>query len=212
MSKQFFIFIFTALPFCIFSQINGVTEFGDQVVLYDDGTWVYINQDITLDEEIKTNPNEFTKSDAAKFLLKSNIVNIGVWLNAKEWKFSKAINNEDGEYELVLKNEDLYGTIITEKIEIPLKSLREIALSNARDVAPDTNIENQEYRKVNGIEVLMLEMSGTLSGINFGYKGYYYSNESGTVQMILYSAKNLMKSYDAKIETLLNGLVEVEKE
>lgn len=211
MIKYAFTLILLTLTYTnLHSQTNAVTEYGDQVVLYDDGTWKYTDEELNIETEIAENLNPFVKPDKSNFLLKSNQFNVGIWLNSKNWKFTKAKDNEDAEYEVVLKGEDLYGTIITEKVEIPLEALREIALSNAKDVAPDTKIDFEEYRTVNGARVLMLEMSGTISGINFAYKGYYYSNENGTIQIILYTAKNLLKQeYSQQAEDFLNGFVEL---
>lgn len=209
MNKNYILIAIFLLPLMMVSQINGVTEFGDEVILYDNGTWKFIGEKTENTEEISTNETIYTKDEKSKFLLKSSTLNVGVWLNPKKWKFTKAVNNDEGEYELILKGEDLYGTIITEKVQIPLEALKHIALENAQSVAPDTVISKQEYRTVNGLKVLMLELNGTMSGINFIYNGYYYSNENGTIQMILYTAKNLVKSYEKDIEILLNGFVEI---
>lgn len=211
MIKYAFTLILLTFTFTnLISQTNAVTEYGDQVVLYDDGTWQYTDEELNIDVEIPQNLNPFIKPEKANFLLKSNQFNVGIWLNSKKWKFSKASDNEDAEYEVTLKGEDLYGTVITEKVEIPLEALREIALSNAKDVAPDTKIDFEEYRNVNGARVLMLEMSGTISGINFAYIGYYFSNKNGTIQIILYTAKNLLKKeYSKQAEDFLNGFVEL---
>ena len=208
-NKIIFCFVF-CMPFLNFSQTNAVTEYGDQVILYDDGTWKHLDEQVIEHVEIPVNSIQFKKDENSKFLLKSSTFNVGLWIDTKDWIFKKALNNTDAEYELELKKEDLYGTLITEKIQIPLETLRNIALTNAQEVAPDTKLDNQEYRTVNGIKVLMLEMSGTLSGIEFGYKGYYYSNENGTIQIILYTAESLMKNYNSDIEKLLNGFVQLD--
>ena len=100
--------------------------------------------------------------------------------------------------------------LISEKLEIPLETMKVIALENGQEVAPDLKIVKQEYRNVNGIKVLLLQMDGTMQGIKFSYYGYYYSNETGTVQLITYTAQNLMASYRPFSETLLNGLVKLE--
>jgi len=47
--------------------------------------------------------------------------------------------------------------IITEKVEIPLKSLKNIALVNVKSVAPDVSVVMEEYRNVNGLKVLCLQ-------------------------------------------------------
>jgi hypothetical protein len=210
MLKALFTFCFIFLYWISTAQISAVTEYGDQILLMDDGTWKYLEENIIIKDELHLNPKEFSKPENAEFLLKSKVFNVGIWLNPKEWKFNKPIDEDDGEYEFNLKGEDLYGKLIAEKIEIPLENLREIILQNAKNVAPDTKIVNQEYRIVNGKKVMMVEMNGTLNGINFSYKGYYYSNFNGTVQIILYTSKNLIEHYDDKIATFLNGFVELD--
>jgi hypothetical protein len=103
----------------------------------------------------------------------------------------------------------LYGMVIAEKMEIPLETLKKIAIDNGRKSAPDLVIQNEEYRTVNGLRVLHLQMAGTMQGIKFFYYGYYFSNESGTVQFVTYSAQNLLGTFKSDIEELLNGLVEL---
>lgn len=198
----------TAVLYAV-GQQKAVTEKGDEVILYENGTWRYVNEDASPSNAIPTNPTKFVKPSGSSFLLKSKRVNVGFWLNPRIWSFQKAEENADAEYELQLKNEDLYGMVIAEKVEIPLTSLRSIAIENAKSVAPDLRIVKEEYRIVNGLKVLLLQMNGTMEGIKFTYYGYYYSNENGTVQFITYTAQNLMKSYRNECEDLLNGLVEI---
>ena len=99
--------------------------------------------------------------------------------------------------------------IISEKMEIPLETLKSIALNNGRKAAPDLKITKEEYRIVNGAKVLLLQMNGTMQGIKFSYYGYYFSNSNGTVQFVTYTSTNLITSYLPKIELLLNGIVEL---
>lgn len=99
--------------------------------------------------------------------------------------------------------------ILSEKIEIPLETLKSIAVENAKSVAPDLSIVKEEYRTVNGLKLLLMQMNGTMQGVKFSYYGYYYSNNQGTVQFITYTSQNLMDSYIPEIEKLLNGIVEI---
>ena len=190
-------------------QLKAVTETGEEVILYDDGTWKYQNEDEVELKEIPTNSNKFEKSDESTFLLKSSKLNVGIYIDPKKWSFKKATDNPDAEYELQLKDGDLYGMVITEKVEIPIEALKSIAIENAKSVAPDLKIVKEEYRIVNGIKVLLLQMNGTMQGIKFSYYGYYYSNTNGTIQFITYTSQNLMDSYRPQSEKLLNGLVEI---
>ncbi len=191
------------------AQQKAVTETGEEVILYHDGTWKFMNEIQPSESEIPTNLNKFSKDEGSTFLLKSSRLNVGFWLNPKIWTFTKAVINKDGEFDLKYKDGDLYGMIITEKFEIPLESLRSIAVTNGQKVAPDLKIVKEEYRTVNGLKILLIQMNGTLKGIKFSYYGYYYSCPSGTVQFMTYTSKNLIESYIPKIELLLNGLVEL---
>jgi hypothetical protein len=194
-----------------YGQIKAVTENGDEVTLYSDGTWAYDDLEGMEDAEILMNPKTFTKGESATFLLKSSKNNFGFYLNPKEWSFTKEGSNSAAEYELQLKSGDLYGMIISEQVEIPLENLREIAISTAKTAAPDLQVVKEEYRMVNGLKMLHLQMNGTMQGIKFSYYGYYYSNESGTTQYVTFTSQNLMDSYREQCDALLNGLIVLEK-
>ena len=191
------------------AQQKAVTETGEEVILYDDGTWQYQNEDLMLAKEISTNPNKFVKDEKSTFMLKSNHLNVGFYLNPKKWSFKKPVDNPDAEYELQLKGGDLYGLIISEKVEIPYETLRSIAVENGKSIAPDLRIVKEEYRTVNGLKLLLIQMNGTMQGIKISYYGYYYSNQKGTVQFLTYTSQNLLDSYMPEIENLLNGIVQL---
>lgn len=213
MKKKLLLLVILLSVNLIQAQQKAVTENGEEVILYNDGTWEYKDSEASeqLDEIIPTNPKKFVKDKNSTFLLKSKKLNVGFYLNPKKWSFKKGSNNSDAEYELELKGEDLYGMIISEKVSIPLETLKIIALENGRNAAPDLKIVKEEYRYVNGIKVLLLQMKGTLKGIKFTYFGYYYSNSNGTVQFITFTSTNLMDTYITEVEKLLNGIVELDK-
>jgi hypothetical protein len=193
----------------IYSQKRAVTENGEEVFLYDDGSWKYKNEKDIKEVETFVNTKKFKKDDNSTFLLKSNKLNVGFWLNPKKWSFKKAESNTEAEYEFQLKDGDLYGMALTEKVEIPLETLKYIALENGRSAAPDLKIMHEEYRTVNGTKVLMMQMNGTMQGIKFSYYGYYFSSEKGTAQFITYTSQNLLKEYTKDCEELLNGFIEI---
>jgi len=209
MKKLLILGILCFIALCGFTQKKAITEFGEEVILYENGSWEYLGADTLSNIEIPTSNERFEKSEKATFLLKSTRINLGFWINPKKWSFTKAGENEDAEYELQLREGDLYGLIISEKIEIPLLSLREIALENGRSAAPNLHIVQEEYRIVNGLKVLFLQMDGTVQGIKISYYGYYYSSPEGTVQFLTYTSQNLLDEFRSSCEDLLNGLVEL---
>lgn len=187
---------------------RAITDTGDEVILNDDGTWHYAAEKKSQDAgSIPRNENKFEKAGDATFLLQSTVNDSAFWLNADKWAFAKAQNNTEAEYEFKLKGRDLYGLAISEEIEIPIASLVNIALSNARNAAPDIRPLKQEYRVVNGNEVIYMEMGGTMQGLKIIYMGYYYSNETGSTQLLTYTAENLADKYRPEAQQFLNGLV-----
>ena len=210
MKKTNLLLILILISFTVQSQISAITETGDEVVLYNDRSWIYTDQFLNEVTEIKTNPYKFTKDRKLTFLLKSKVFNLGIYINPKDWTFEKGGEiNDETEYEFSYKHGDLYGMVITEESELSLESLRDIAIENANVVSPDIHIVKEEYRTVNGIKVLLLQLDGTIQGTKFTYLGYYFSNENGTVQFLTYSTRKLMEKYKGECEKLLNGLVEL---
>ena len=93
----------------------------------------------------------------------------------------------------------------SERVEIPLETLRTLALANAQEAAPDARITFEGKRQVNGKELLCLQIKGTIRGVAFTYFGYYYSNNYGSVQIITYTGQNLFEEFQNDFEEFLNG-------
>ncbi len=212
-----FLLLIIALTISVISksQIKALTETGKEVLLLENGTWKYSTADSTDDnntpDSIAINNKQFHKSPNATFLVKSNVFNIGVYIDPGKWAFSTHKDNEKNpEYRFSFKNDDGYAMIITEKTPISLDNMMEIALQNARKAAVDARIVHAEYRNVNEKRILCLQINGTIRGIKFTYFGYYYSNDNGTTQLICYSASQQQsEKLKNEYETFLNGLVEI---
>ena len=106
-----------------------------------------------------------------------------------------------------MSGEDLYGMSISEGIEIPIESFADVALSNAQNGVPDAEIVKEEYRVVNGVKVIHLQIKGTFQGIKISYFGYYYSDSSGSTQFLVYTGAGAVEKYKSEIFGFLNGLV-----
>jgi hypothetical protein len=190
------------------AQINAVTENGDEVLLYKDNTWKYSNESLNETVEILRNDKPFTKEKKSSFLVKSSKTNLGVWINPKEWGFSKSKTDSPSEFNFNHKQLDVYGMLIAEKTEVTVEALTDIAYENALEAAPDIKIVEKEYRTVNGLEVIMMKMKGTIQGIKFIYFGYYFSNAQGAFQFLTYTSQNVFNEYKNDMLHLLNGLTE----
>lgn len=188
-----------------FADQQAITDTGEKVILFTDGTWSYADSSQLQQQEIATNPQNFKTPSGSTFMLKSTKNRTACWLNTTLWSFEKSTSNEAAEYEFELKGEDLYGMAINEGLSMPISTLSKIALDNAKAAAPNTRIIKKEYRTVNGLKVLYMEMTGTMDGIDFTYLGYYYSDKSGSTQLVTYTGANLVEKYRSRINDFLNG-------
>lgn len=193
----------------LFSQVKAITENGDEVLLYENGTWKSksSNSSIFGKTDIPENATPYKKDLKSTFLMKSKVLNVGVWMNPSKWTVSKG--DEPQEYKFVLKGESLYGMMITEKVAFPLETLKVAALQNAKTASEDVELTKEEYRTINGIRVLMMQLEGTIQGVKFVFWGYYYATEQGSVQLVTYTVDSQFALYKSDMETFLNGLVEI---
>ena len=198
--------IILLLSITSYASQRAITDTGEEVILNNDGTWQLSSNNQKILIKIGINKNKFTKPKSSSFLLKSIKNNSAYWINTNKWAFKKATGNSESEYGLQLKGKDLYGMTIAEGVEIELEALTDIAISNAKNAAPDIKVVKKEYRMVNGKKVIYMEMRGTIKSIKFTYLGYYYSDKSGSTQLITYTATNLVEKYKSEIFDLLNGL------
>jgi|AntAceMinimDraft_6_1070360.scaffolds.fasta_scaffold00009_49 hypothetical protein len=189
------------------AQQSALTGNGDEVLLYDDGTWEYSNDSLNTADIISVNDKLFEKSKKSSFLVKSKKTNSGIYINPKDWSFTKGVNNADAEYEFQAKGQDIYGMLITEKTPIQVESLVDIAFQNAKGALTQVKRTQIEYRTINGLEVIHMQMEGVISGINIVYFGYYFSNDTGSIQLLTYTSNVLFEDFKEKMEVFLNGLV-----
>ena len=97
--------------------------------------------------------------------------------------------------------------VIEERLEASLDGLRRVAVENAKKAAADAVVVRDERRQVNGLEVLLLQIDATINQIPFSYLGYYYTGAQGSVQIVTFTGRNLLREYEPDFLDLLNGFV-----
>lgn len=190
-----------------FSQTHAITDKGEEVILNNDGTWKYAN--ITPSYDTKVDTVVVTKDKTATFLVKSQKIAAGVWINPKKWKFEPYNGNATKapvEYLFSMKGEDAYAMLITERVEATSAAVKELVISHAKEIDPNAHLTREEIRNVNGTTCYMLEYEASNKGLSFHYIGYILSSAAGTIQFLGFTTQNLVKKYKAEIEILLNGL------
>jgi hypothetical protein len=121
-----------------------------------------------------------------------------------EWQLVRE-PDEPGHQQLVHVDGDVYFRVITERIAVPMGALPEVMLANAKAASDDVRITRQAMRSVNGTDVLLLELTGTVTGIPFVFYGHYYTGPQGTIQLTGFTSENLIDEYRVSIEKLVSG-------
>lgn len=222
------LFFSIALFISTLYQANGqtlaITIHGDSIYVYDNGTWSYelleespaLSEFSFLDEEIEidTIEQEFVFSDNLNKELRNVRDHFIIKYNSNNWKREPpALYNEDAEFALSSKKHDLWCIVISEETEIAPLSLFKIAKNMMEEnIGAKVETKKVELRTVNGKEVLRAVVEAKVSGLNFIFDSYYYSDEMGSVQFTTWTGNSLWKKYEAEILELLNGFVVLKRE
>jgi len=97
--------------------------------------------------------------------------------------------------------------LIVEEVPVPIATLKAAALSNAKSAASDARITYEGNTNIDGKEVLVMKIDGTIQEIPFRYFGYYYGGKSGTIQVLTYTGLSLFEKYEEDLSEFLKGLV-----
>ncbi|MEO1624875.1 MAG: hypothetical protein AAFV25_06940 [Bacteroidota bacterium] len=216
-TKMFFALLLgCSMSFWAEAQTRAVTEKGDTIYVYNDGTWSYdelslenshelgfLGKDIDLD----TISTPFLVSPTANKEIKSDLGFYSVKYDSKIWKrMPPGAFNEEAEMALKGSKTEIYFISIAEEIEVGTENLLKIALNNVREnTGGEVEVLKSEIRTVNGTELAHTVFKLKASGLNLIFAAYYFSNASGTVQLTAWTGSNLYDRYKDKMEELLNG-------
>ena len=181
------------------TPIRARTESGREVILSPDGTWKYAP------EKSETH-TPAPRSTVGKTLFKAPQGNFGVWYDATKWTL-RTDEDSEGRIRFKLKRGDAYAMLIIEELMVPTTSLKAVALANAKEAASDAQITFEGTTNLDGKEVLVMKIDGTIKEIPFRYFGYYYGGKNGTLQALTYTGQSLFQKYEQDFIEFLNGVV-----
>jgi hypothetical protein len=181
-------------------------------VRFENGTWKFTNDsDAKTLENIDTNPNAFVKDKSATFLMKSKGMNMGIYINPKEWVNYPTKINPAIEYTFLNKSADgeIVGMFTLEKLNIAtLKNLKEVLISTIKSKSDYFKLITSEYRTVNNLKILYMRYKINTKGIDFEYEGYYYLNDDGYCGLISFTSQKNFDKEKSKMDSFINCLVE----
>ncbi len=181
--------------------IDATTGDGKRVILKPDGTWAYAKP-----PPAKATGKGFKRPATSTKVLKSKKGFYEIWYDPSKW-ISNPPSNPEAEFEFRHSSGDAYGMAIAERLAMPMATLKQVAINNAKNAAPDLKVVQQGERTVNGTKVTWMKMNGTIEGIKFTYYGYYWTGGAGSLQLVMYTGQNLFNEFKKDFDAFLNGLV-----
>lgn len=169
---------------------------GRTAVLFDDGTWAYLSD---LDTSGSSSSGMITASDSR------NIVSV-TYDNDTWTRFPDPRTlSPDASLAFSHREGDAYALVIAERTPIPVKSLSNMVLENARAVASDARIISSEPGTVNGEQGLFVDVEATVNSIPIRYHNLVWSGDEGSVQVITFSSQNLFEEYRPDFDRFLQS-------
>ena len=190
------ILVLAGIPTASFAEQRVRTAEGREVILRDDGTWIYAD--------------ELKKAPKAVLQFQDKRGNYALYLPPNKWKKTEGLN-ESADVQFRHVDGDAFAMVIAERFMLPLDTLKEAAISNIQDIDPAATVVKEERRKVNGREVLCMTINAKPKGIPATYYGYYYTGEEGSIQVITFTAQNLFKEIKPELDAFLNGFTLLKK-
>jgi hypothetical protein len=203
--KLLFLAAMACIPALLGADRRARTEDGKEVILRDDGTWIFANEPTKDSEKAEKKPDVFVKSPKSTVAYKGKRGTFSLSLVPNVWKKSEKPSNAVAEVEFVDSDNDAYAMVIAERISIPLEVLKNAAIQNMRAVDNDAAVVKEEKRVVNGKPVLAMIMNVKTQGAAFTFYSYYYTGDEGSFQVVTWTGQNLFKELQPELEEFLNG-------
>lgn len=201
-------------------QVMAVTENGDTIFVYANGTWsfelleempependlAYLSEEVVLD----TIATHFKIPSGSKKQVEDSYKLFTIKYNDALWKrVPPATLNDEAEFAFEGKNTDIWCVVIAEETPIAMDKLFLIAKNNMKEfTGSNPEVIKTELRTVNDQQVVRGVMRAQLSGITFIFDTYYYSNHLGSVQFTTWTSDRIWEKNQSMILDLLNGFV-----
>ena len=124
-----------------------------------------------------------------------------------EWTVDNEMSdNPDAASQLRYFNNEAFAMIIPERVEVPLESLREIALQNLESESTEVTVIGRGEVVSRGKQLLTMDVTATLELYRTFMRSYYYSDSSGSFQLICWTSENLGQEYVTVFDRFAAGL------
>ncbi len=202
------------------AQEIAVTESGDSIFIYDDGTWSYdlkaqskgMEENVlkfqTLDLSIENHGRKFTLPSQTLKKIDKDSEFYKISYNPSNWKrVPPATINPIASYTFGDESKGIYAMLIAENIEMGTENIYKFALQHAEtNAGAAPKVLRSEWVMVNGVKMINGEYDVNLNGLKFTFNSLFYSTEKGTIQLMTWTFTNQYTANKPMLEEILAGL------
>jgi tetratricopeptide (TPR) repeat protein len=147
---------------------------------------------------------EMLPAYTGKTQVKAPFGNFSIWIDSAKWK--QTHSSKSGQ--LTFSNIDgiSQAVLMSEKIGAPLAALKDAVMSNFQKASPDVKVISEQHVKLNGKELLMMELDASINQMPYRSLGYFFGGKSGTVQLIVMTFKDVYNENLPQLRDFANGL------
>ena len=125
--------------------------------------------------------------------------------NPALWRASQDVKLEPGSFQYEHKSGEVFFKVIAERLQIGLERLASIGLDNAHKADPGATITRTGSRSINGLDTVFREIEATIDGIPLTFYVHYYSDQSGSIQLVGWTGRSLLSEHRSTIEEFVSG-------
>ena len=200
-----------------FAQLRAVTERGDTIYVYDNGTWSFYADgaasnlgeglfseqlDIARNDVVRTGRLKDGERLTSRFGFYELAYDPEVWRRVPPGTL-----NAEAEHALVGDNNGMFMIAIAEEGEIGTENLVKVARQHMRAVAEQPiELLELDYRTVNGVPVAYASHRVRISGMDIVWMAIYHSGPAGSLQVATWTTENLYAKKKDRMQTLLDNV------
>ena len=219
--KYYFLFILSFLVSNLWGQEMAITQSGDTIFVFNDGTWSY-DREAKVAETSPPSTLEFAYQevsiDSTFRVLElpevlDKVINKGedfysLQYDSKSWqRVPPASINPAATYTFSDESQNIFAMVIAEAVEIGTENVYKFALQNAEEnIGSSPKVINAGWVKVNGREMINAQYNIDMNGLKFTFNSLFYSSELGTIQFMTWTFTNLFEEKKSVLDGILAGL------
>ncbi len=182
------------------------TKSGKKVVLKDDFTWYYADEDKSKPTKNPgLPPRILTKTEDMTSYANSKSGIFKIFYNPNQWNIVNEVN-EFSEFHFINVGKSGNAMVMFDGVEIPLDVFPGLLILSVNKSDPEARIVHIEDCIVNGAKGKLVTYKAQTKGLKLIFHSFITSNPTGSIQLSTFTLENQFEKEKENFEKLISGL------